>query len=80
MATTKRTVEVALATSGIGPDGRPQRTPLVVDDGGNVVALDAPPAVEPDVSSEHMLINIGPHIGGARNGEHDRRGRQRVRS
>src|SRR5215218_2830700 len=60
MATTKRTVEVALATSGIGPDGRPQRTPLVVDDGGNVVTLDTPPAAEPELSSEHMLINIGP--------------------
>ena len=60
MSTTKRTVEVALSTSGIGPDGRPQRTPLVVDDRGQAVALDAPPSVEPDLAGEHMLINIGP--------------------
>jgi NADH-quinone oxidoreductase subunit D len=60
MPTTKRTVEVALSTSGLGPDGRPQRTPLVVDDRGQAVALEAPPSVEPDMAAEHMLINIGP--------------------
>ncbi len=60
MATTKRTVEVALSTNGIGPDGRPQRVPLVVDDRGQAVALEAPPAAEPDLEGEHMLINIGP--------------------
>jgi NADH-quinone oxidoreductase subunit D len=60
MPTTTRTVEVALSTSGIGPDGRPQRTPLVVDDRGNAVQLEAPPSVEPDLGGEHMLINIGP--------------------
>ena len=60
MATTKRTVEVALSTNGIGPDGRPRRVPLVVDDRGQAVALEAPPAVEPDLEGEHMLINIGP--------------------
>ena len=60
MATTKRTVEVALSTTGIGADGRPQRVPLVVDDGGQAIALEEPPALEPDLAGEHMLINIGP--------------------
>ena len=60
MPTTKRTVEVALATHGVGPDGRPRRTPLVVDDGGNVVTMPEPPMLEPDLAGEHMLINIGP--------------------
>src|SRR5437868_5380350 len=53
MATT-RTVEVALGTSGVGPDGSPQRTLLTANDGGAVTT------VEPELSSEHMLINIGP--------------------
>ena len=60
MATTKRTVEVALATSGLDAQGRPQRTPLVVGGDGSAVALEAPPALEPDLAGEHMLINIGP--------------------
>ena len=60
MATTKRTVEVALSTNGLGPDGRPQRVPLVVDDRGQAVAMEAAPALEPDLEGEHMLINIGP--------------------
>jgi NADH-quinone oxidoreductase subunit D len=60
MATKKRTVEVELSTTGLDRQGRPQRVPLVVDDGGAPLALDAPPAVEPDIGSEHMLINIGP--------------------
>jgi NADH-quinone oxidoreductase subunit D len=60
MATTKRTVEVALSTSGLDAQGRPQRTPLVVGDDGAPVALEAPPSVEPDLAGEHMLINIGP--------------------
>src|SRR5919202_2927820 len=60
MATTKRTVDVALATSGIDAAGRPQRTPLVTDDAGNSVAVEAPPALEPALEGEHMLINIGP--------------------
>ena len=37
MATTKRTVEVELSTSGLDKHGRPQRAPLAVDDSGNVV-------------------------------------------
>src|SRR3954464_645180 len=60
MATTRRTLEVELSTSGLDAQGRPQRVPLVVDDGGSPVALEAPPSAEPDLAGEHMLINIGP--------------------
>src|SRR5512133_2610979 len=56
---TKRTVEVELSTTGLGPDGRPQRIPLVTGDMGGL-ALQAPPALEPELEGEHMLINIGP--------------------
>ncbi len=57
---TKRTIEVALSTTGLDREGRPQRTPLVVDDRGQVTTLEAPPALEPELEGEHMLINIGP--------------------
>ncbi|HEY2851654.1 MAG TPA: NADH dehydrogenase (quinone) subunit D [Gemmatimonadaceae bacterium] len=57
---TKRTVEVELSTTGLDGQGRPQRVPLVVDDGGSPVALEAPAAIEPDLAGDHMLINIGP--------------------
>jgi NADH-quinone oxidoreductase subunit D len=60
MATTKRTVEVELSTSGLDKHGRPQRVPLAVDDGGNVMTIEAPEGIEPDLEGEHMLINIGP--------------------
>src|ERR1700750_1616322 len=60
MATTKRTVEVELSTTGLDAQGRPQRIPIVVDDGGGGLALQAPPGIEPDLDGEHMLINIGP--------------------
>src|ERR687894_1908525 len=61
MATTKRTVEVELSTSGLDAQGRPQRVPLLVSEAsGSPVALEAPPALEPDLEGEHMLINIGP--------------------
>jgi NADH-quinone oxidoreductase subunit D len=60
VATTKRTVEVQLSTSGIDAQGRPVRAPLVVDEGGTVSTIDAPLPVEPDLTGEHMLINIGP--------------------
>ncbi len=60
MATTKRTVEVELSTSGLDRQGRPQRVPLVVDESGAPVAVEAQPPIEPDMGSEHMLINIGP--------------------
>ena len=56
----KRTVEVELSTSGLDAQGRPQRTPLVVDEGGRVTTMEAPPALEPELEGEHMLINIGP--------------------
>jgi NADH-quinone oxidoreductase subunit D len=57
---TKRTIEVALSTTGLDASGRPQRVPLVVDGGGTITALEAPPALEPELEGEHMLINIGP--------------------
>jgi NADH-quinone oxidoreductase subunit D len=56
----KRTVEVSLSTSGLDAEGRPQRTPLVVDDAGRVTTLEAPPALEPELEGKHMLINLGP--------------------
>src|SRR5918993_327186 len=42
MATTKRTVEVALSTTGLDAQGRPQRTPLVVGGNGEPVARGTP--------------------------------------
>ncbi len=56
---TKRTVEVELSTTGLDPQGRPQRVPLVMG-GDSAVALEAPPSMEPELEGEHMLINIGP--------------------
>jgi NADH-quinone oxidoreductase subunit D len=53
-------VEVALSTTGVDAQGRPQRVPLVTTDDGSPVAVEAPPMVEPDLAGEHMLINIGP--------------------
>jgi NADH-quinone oxidoreductase subunit D len=58
MATT-RTIEVELSTTGLGPDGKPRRVPLVVGDTGGL-AVEAPPSIEPELTGEHMLINIGP--------------------
>ncbi len=60
MATTTRTVEVELSTTGLDAQGRPQRVPLATDETGNLVPLTAPPALEPELEGEHMLINIGP--------------------
>jgi NADH-quinone oxidoreductase subunit D len=57
---TKRTIEVALSTTGLDEQGRPQRVPLVVDGGGSVTTLEAPPALEPELEGEHMLLNLGP--------------------
>ena len=37
MATTKRTVDVKLSTSGLDSEGRPRRVPLAADEAGNVV-------------------------------------------
>ena len=56
----KRTVEVALSTTGLDAQGRPQRVPLVSDQSGAPVAVAELPAMEPDFADEHMLINIGP--------------------
>ena len=56
----KRTVEVSLSTSGLDAEGRPQRTPLIVDEGGRVTTMEAPPLLEPELEGEHMLINLGP--------------------
>src|SRR5215218_10214441 len=60
MATTTRTVEVELSTTGLDAQGRPQRVPLATDEAGNLVPIDATPALEPELEGEHMLINIGP--------------------
>jgi len=60
VATKKRTLEVALSTTGLDAEGRPQRVPLITDEGGNVVTMEPPPALEPELAGEHMLINIGP--------------------
>src|SRR5947207_2873686 len=56
----KRTVEVELSTTGLDAQGRPQRVPILTDDGGGGLALQAPPGIEPDLEGEHMLINLGP--------------------
>jgi NADH-quinone oxidoreductase subunit D len=60
MATTKRTVDVELSTTGLDARGRPQRVPLVTDQSGQVVPVTAAPPVEPDLEGDHMLINLGP--------------------
>jgi len=60
MATTTRTVEVELSTTGLDAHGRPQRVPLATDEAGNLVPLTPTPALEPELEGEHMLINIGP--------------------
>jgi NADH-quinone oxidoreductase subunit D len=60
MATTTRTVEVELSTTGLDAQGRPQRVPLATDETGNLVPVTASPALEPELEGEHMLINIGP--------------------
>jgi NADH-quinone oxidoreductase subunit D len=57
---TKRTVEVALATPGVDAEGRLQRSPLMVDEGGRVSTLEPQLPLEPELEGEHMLINIGP--------------------
>jgi NADH-quinone oxidoreductase subunit D len=49
---TLRTVEMALATPGLDPDGRPTRVPLGVAGGDG--------EYREDLGAEHMLVNIGP--------------------
>ena len=56
---TRRTIEVALGTSGLDANGIPIRAPLVVQ-GNSAVALDGTSTHEPELDSDHMLINIGP--------------------
>src|SRR5678816_4563345 len=60
MASGNRTVEVELSTTGLDSQGRPQRVPLVVNDGGSDLKISAPPSMEPELEADHMLINIGP--------------------
>jgi NADH-quinone oxidoreductase subunit D len=61
MATKTRTIEVELSTTGLDAAGRPQRVPVITQNGGGAaIALEAPPMLEPDLGGEHMLINIGP--------------------
>ena len=60
MATMKRTVEVELSTTGLDAQGKPRRVPLVTDESGNVMTMEVPQSIEPDLAGEHMLINIGP--------------------
>src|SRR5512141_1429916 len=60
MASGNRTVEVELSTTGLDAQGRPQRIPLVTKDGGALLEINAPPSMEPELSGDHMLINIGP--------------------
>ncbi|MFN7532731.1 MAG: hypothetical protein ACK5T7_16645, partial [Gemmatimonas sp.] len=56
----RRTIEVALGTSGLDAQGQPLRAPLVPQ-GGSAVALERLPAREaPELEADHMLINIGP--------------------
>jgi len=47
----KRVLELALATPGVDAAGNPARVPLVAE---------PPRAVEPELHTDHMLINIGP--------------------
>ncbi|HEX5409267.1 MAG TPA: NADH dehydrogenase (quinone) subunit D [Gemmatimonadaceae bacterium] len=60
MATTTRTVDVALGTSGLDEQGRPRRAPLTITEQGTVTTLEPPAPLEPELATEHMLINIGP--------------------
>src|SRR2546430_14612589 len=53
----KRTVELELATPGLDARGQPVRVPLGVAAAPGASDV-APP--EPDLSGEHMLINLGP--------------------
>ena len=55
-----RKIEVELSTTGLDAQGRPQRIPLVTNDGGTAVAIAPPPSMEPELEGDHMLINIGP--------------------
>ena len=56
----RRTVEVALSTTGLDAQGRPIRRPLSATEDGNVVTMEPPLPMEPGLEGDHMLINIGP--------------------
>src|SRR5688500_15266181 len=60
MSNGTRTVEVELSTTGLDSQGRPQRVPLVTNDGGAPLEITPPPSLEPELVGDHMLINIGP--------------------
>src|SRR5215218_5342346 len=60
MSTGNRTVEVELSTTGLDAQGRPQRVPLVRNDGGTPLELTPYDSMEPELTGDHMLINIGP--------------------
>src|SRR5688500_18096337 len=60
MASSTRTVEVELSTTGLDAQGRPQRVPLVTGGDTGDFAVAPPPSLEPELSTDHMLINLGP--------------------
>jgi NADH-quinone oxidoreductase subunit D len=60
MANKTRTIEVELSTSGLDASGKPQRVPIITNDGGTAIALEEPLAIEPALDGEHMLLNLGP--------------------
>lgn len=55
----RRTIEVALGTSGLDAQGQPIRAALAAQN-GQAVAMTSAQTPEPDLASDHMLINIGP--------------------
>lgn len=55
----RRTIEVALGTSGMDADGRMVTNPLVQRTAERA-AISTVPDREPELESDHMLINIGP--------------------
>jgi NADH-quinone oxidoreductase subunit D len=55
-----RTVEMALGTPGVDAQGRPLRAPVTIRENGGVTTLTPPRVEEPELVSEHMLINLGP--------------------
>ena len=56
----RRTVDVALGTPGVDAHGRSVRAPVTVTESGAVTTLEPPASIGPELSAEHMLINIGP--------------------
>src|SRR4030088_387658 len=56
----KRTGEAELSSTGFDAQGRPHPVPILTDDEGGGLALQAAPALEPELEGDHMLINLGP--------------------